>query len=118
MGRRSFIGVFILIIAIFFYWRFNAGPVSGNPECQAKKTFKSYEFEAEVVNKYEGSDTRAVTLVTFDQQPATIDLTLEKNGLYDQLVIGDTLKKKFGRLYVRIHNFEKDEKFDLKFDCK
>ena len=118
MKRSTFIGGFLLIISLFIYWKYNIGPVSGNTDCQIEKKFKSYEFMAEVVNKYEGGDSKALTLVTFEKKPATIDLTLEMNGLYDKLVIGDTLKKEFGTLIIQINNFEKKEAFEMAFDCK
>ena len=110
--------MFIVMVLLFIYWRYNIGPVSGNTDCQIERTFKSYEFEAEVVNKYIGADTKAITLDIFEKERATLDLTLEKNGLFEHLVLGDTLRKKLNSLTIHINNFDKNEEFDMAFDCK
>ena len=85
--------------------------------CEPLDKFNMYEFEAEVVNKFYNNGTNVLTLITSESEPTTLDLTLEKNGLFDHLNIGDTLKKKTNSLSIFIQNNNRNENFKCDFSC-
>lgn len=118
MKRSMWFVVAGLVVAILLYLQFFAGPKHlFKTGCKPYDRFLLYNFEAEVVNKFESGDTKVLTLVTFDSTPTTLDLSLEKNGLFEKITIGDTLIKKTQSLNIFIQNFDKQVDFTCTFEC-
>ncbi len=119
MKNKPILSFAILILITTLYFVFYKAPSAiAKTGCEPQDQFNLYEFEAEVVNKFYNNGTNVLTLITFESEPTTLDLTLEKNGLFDYLVIGDTLIKKTNSMSVYITNFNRHENFDCDFLCE
>jgi len=118
MKKKPIISIVILVVLAMLYFVCYQSPSAlAKTGCEPQDQFNLYEFNAEVVNKFYNNGTNVLTLITFESEPTTLDLTLEKNGLFDHLVIGDTLKKKTNSMSIYITNFNRDENFECDFSC-
>ena len=115
--RKQSMVPFVVLVIIAVVYFVILKPFTVNKDCLPAYNFGIYEFNAEVVNKFESNGVKALTLVTFQGEPKTLDLSTEKNGLFESLTIGDTLKKKTNTMFIHVQNFDKKEDFECDFSC-
>ena len=109
---------FSALALLFFIWQMSSRPNSLNKTgCKPYDHFILYEFEAEVINKFQNEGHQLLTLLTAKNQSVTIDLSLETNGLFKQLSVGDTLNKVTQSMSIDIKHQGNHNNFELDFNC-
>ena len=89
-------------------------------DCDEKKEMKAYLFNAVVIKKYEDYENHGYPVIVFksltNNKAYKIYFILERGGFFDNIQIGDTVRKQRGSL--RIFSSNKKILDSLVYDCQ
>lgn len=97
-------------------------PSLNDAACNRFKDFKSEELNAVVINKYLDSNEHSYSTLILEDKNGIItknqDLVTDRSGLFDYILIGDTITKQGGTEFVKIVNAKRDSTFQTDFGCE
>jgi len=89
--------------------------------CQTEKIVKEEFFKGKLTNKYRDEQNHNYETITISFREINYDsrvFVLEESGLFDSLVIGDSLFKEAGSLQIIIKSADQISEVDLMYNCK
>ena len=89
--------------------------------CQTEKIVKEESFKGKLIDKYRDGKNHNYETITISCGGINYDsrlFVLEESGLFDSLVIGDSLFKEAGSLQIIIKSADQISEVDLMYNCK
>lgn len=119
-NRINHILVFIMIAIVCTLAYFVSINQGSNVACYAQKYFNSLELEGVVINKFLDKENHLIkTLeVNSNSKIIRIFLTRDKSGLYEYILIGDSILKSNESLKCSIKRVDTTKEFIIDFGCQ
>jgi len=118
------IGLFLILVLIkILRFLIDLEPIdpANSSICQTEKIVKEEFFKGKLTNKYRDEQNHNYETITISFREINYDsrvFVLEESGLFDSLVIGDSLFKEAGSLQIIIKSADQISEVDLMYNCK
>lgn len=120
-NRKKILIIIVVLFPLFYviFWGIINIPSQSDLCKQGIELYKGHFFKGIVKEKYIDKENHMNKTViiknkTFEK---TIYLDADIGGVYDYIVVGDSIEKKEGELFVRISRQNKDTIINFKFNC-
>jgi len=121
--NKKIIALLILFSSLIYvvYWGKENIPTQVDLCQQGVELYRNYEVQGSVIGKFvnnKNHNDKTVIIKDNNNQESIFILDADIGGVYDYIIVGDSLVKNSGELFLLVNRNNRDTIINFKFRCK